>query len=50
MFLITLFQALQTAFRALKIERELSRLDDRSLADMGISRSDILRRAMKIAE
>ncbi len=50
MLLISMFQAITTALRVIKIERELSRLDDRMLADIGLTRSGILAAAIKAAE
>jgi uncharacterized protein YjiS (DUF1127 family) len=49
MLLITLFQAVQSALKAMRIERQLSHLDDRTLADIGLTRSGILAAAMEKA-
>jgi uncharacterized protein YjiS (DUF1127 family) len=46
MLLLTIFQAIQNALRAMRYERQLSRLDDRMLADIGLTRSGILAAAM----
>lgn len=46
MLLLTLLKALLTALAAMRIERELRRLDDRMLADLGLTRSGILAYAM----
>jgi uncharacterized protein YjiS (DUF1127 family) len=37
----TLFAPIATHFRRMELERQLGRLDDRALADIGIAREDI---------
>lgn len=46
MLLLTVFQAVRSALKAMRIERELSRLDDRTLAGLGLTRSGILAAAV----
>lgn len=49
MFVFIVFQAVQSAVRAMRIEHSLSRLSDAELAARGLNRSQILAHAMKSA-
>jgi uncharacterized protein YjiS (DUF1127 family) len=46
----TVFAPLATHFRRMELERQLNRLDDRALADIGIVREDIALVARASAE
>jgi hypothetical protein len=49
MFIFVMFQAVQSAVRAMRVEHALSRLSDQQLAARGLDRSQILAHAMKVA-
>jgi hypothetical protein len=49
MFIFVMFQAVQSAVRAMRIEHSLSRLSDKELAARGLNRSQILSHALNHA-